>query len=177
MFVYLDGEPLTWSRSSGSFSLKSVNTSKQLSPGPHVIRLVRESHRSRSQGRWEHEAQVSPQPIVFNLEPGDGWHMAITWRQPSVSFKAQKPLSWRLTRWDVDVAGAEKTGVSKDDFDQICEDAQASVPEGKKPNSTVKSQLKNCVTWSSLWGGVDEFPSREELLELLAEDDFRPSRD
>jgi hypothetical protein len=178
MFVYLDGEPLTWSKSSGSFSLNSVNTSKQISPGPHVIRLVRESHTRRSKAApWEHEAQASRTPIVFNVESGDGWHMSISWRQPAVSFKEQQPLSWRLTRWDVDVAGVEKTGTRKEDFKQICEDAEASVPEGKKPNSDVKSRLKSCASWSSLWGGVDEFPAREELLETLARDDFRPSRD
>jgi len=177
LFAYLDGELLTWSKSSGTFSLRTVNTSKQISPGPHVIRLVRESHKPRGKDRWEHQSLVEPTPIVFEVESGDGWHMSISWTQPAFSVKEQRPMSWRLTRWNVDVAGAEKTGTRKDDFDQLCEDAEASVPDGKKPNSTVKQQLKGCVHWSSLWVGVEDFPSRAELLEAFEKDDFRPPRD
>lgn len=177
MFAYLDGEPLLWSTSSGSFSRKSSNTSRRLDPGPHVIRLTRESHVKRGKRGWEHESLVCPDPIVFNVEAGEGWYLSITWVEPAFTLKDKRPLSWKLTRWDGDVAGVEKTGQPKEKWRHLCEDAQANVPEGKKPPASVRPQLEDCTKWSTLWSGEEPAFTRAELLETLEKDDFRPPTD
>jgi len=177
MFAYLDGEPLTWSKSSGSFSLRSVNTSRRVSPGPHVIRLLRESHKPRGKKGWEHESFVCPDPILFEVESGDGWHMSISWVEPAFSLKDKRPLSWQLTRWNVELAGVEKTSERKENWRHLCEDAEENIPEGKKPPAWVRQQLDRCVRWSSLWSGEEPVPTRAELLDALEQDDFRPPQD
>ena len=176
LFAYLDGELLTWSSSQSTFSRKTVGTSKLLSPGKHVIRLLRESHKRRGKKGWRHEAHVCPDTIEFEVEPEAGWKMSVDWVEPTFAFRGKGPLSWQLSRWDERVAGVDHTGARKGDWPQLCEDMEANTPEGKKPPGWVRRGLKGCVRWSSLWEGVEALPTRDDIRAELEQDKFRPPR-
>ena len=54
----------------------------------------------------------------------------------------------------------------------VCEDIQASVPEGRKPGREKRQRLEQCIRWEGLWSSGS--PSRQDVLDAMADFDFRP---
>jgi hypothetical protein len=176
LHAYLDGEPLIWATSEGSFSKKWVKKRVSIEPGRHVIRFMRESHTRKGKEGWRHESLASPDAVEFEVGPGSGWLMSLEWIESSMASFDSGPLTWQLSRRDVPVDGDSKTGAEFEAWPQLCDDMRANVPEGGKTPSWVKRNLKDCVEWSSLWPDSEAVAARPDVLTAMAEDDFRPPR-
>jgi hypothetical protein len=177
LFVYVDGKPVTYSRSQSSFVDQTIESFRWLSPGKHVLHLLHESHVKKGKRGVIHESEVCPDPIFFEVTPGDGWHVDMTYIQKTFSKGEQGPLTWTLKKGGEPRDGRKLASKDISQWPQLCEDMQANVPEGKKPPSWVKQKLKDCVKWSSLSEGFEPWPERAEIIAELERYDFKPPRD
>ena len=177
LFVYVDGEPVTYSRSQSSFVEQTIETFKWLSPGPHVLHLLHESHIKKGKKGVMHESQVCPDPIFFEVEPGDGWRLELTYLQKTFTKGGSGPVTWALKKGGEPQDGRKNTSEDIDKWPPLCDDMEANIPEGKKTPGWIKQKLKGCVTWSSLSEGVDPWPERAKVIAALEEYDFKPPRD
>lgn len=160
LYVYLDGHPLALLESMpdlggpGPFKARM-----RLSPGRHVLRLLRERHTQRRSGRWRHHSRVCPDVIAFEITPGAAWAVDLSWSESSLS--TTPPLDWRLTRDGVTVAEQHDTGTDKDDWPALCEE-----PDDR-----------NCVRWEELWPADLSVPTRAEVRAELERRGYRPFGD
>ena len=177
LFVYVDGQPVTYSRSQSSFVDQTIDSFRWLSPGKHVLHLQHESHVKKGKKGVIHESEVCPDPIFFEVTPGDGWHFEMTYIQKTFSKGNQGPLTWTLKKGGEPRDGRKLASKDIQEWPQLCEDMQANVPEGKKTPGWVKQKLDGCVKWSSLSEGFEPWPERADILAELERYDFEPPRD
>jgi hypothetical protein len=177
LWVYVDGEPITYSRSQSSFLNETVETFRWLRPGQHVLRLLHESHVKKKNG-YQHESQVMPDAIYFQLEAGDDWTLELTYLEKTFAREGEGPVSWELKRGREKVDGRDGMGHSISDWPPLCDDMQANVPEGKKkPPGWIARKLEGCLRWSTLSAGVEPWPSREEVRAAMEAHSYKPPRD
>jgi hypothetical protein len=160
LYVYLDGSFLARAIR-GRTATESV---ARIPPGEHTIRLLWEIHSRRGRGEsasWEHDARVAPEKIRLDLPSGEGWKLEISWNEGR--FGGNKgPLSWSLTADGRPSVGESDLGNARDDWPVLCEEIEVNVPDGETMPGWARRAMKDCVTWASLWEGLDAFPGRDQ---------------
>jgi len=160
LYAYVDGSLLA--RAIRGRTATTLHT--RLSPGEHSIRLLWEVHARRGRGEsasWEHDARVAPETIRFDLPPGEGWKLELNWNEGKFGAK-KDPLSWSLAAYGHPPVGGSDLGTARDRWLVLCEEVEVNVPEGKTTPAWARRAMKDCVTWASLWEGLDAVPGRDQ---------------
>jgi hypothetical protein len=171
LHLYMDGRPLASTPNQANFfRSRRLRITRDIAPGRHEIRLLRERHKRakrRGPDEWRHESTVCPDTIEFEVTRDHEWTFELSWSEPRHS-ATRAPLSWRLLRDGAMQDGVEKTGTPKDEWPPLCEDIEAGIdPDRKIPKSTQRA-LDRCVRWAELWTDkVVDPPSRAEVLAEL----------
>jgi hypothetical protein len=177
LYVYLDGRPLAWTDGGSSVftvSTKPLRFHEELTPGKHVLRVLKESHVevSRKKNRWSHDALVCPVEVEFLIEAGSNHRIELELNENvAVWAKNNGPLSYSFFRDDSLVAEGKGEGPDTDEWPALCDDVEASFPGEKRNSRAAARAMKGCVSWESLW---PDAPDRETVRQLLAEVDYRP---
>lgn len=169
LFVYLDGKPLTYAANSNLLDPGKLSFTRELPPGPHWIRVAQERHEKRGD-HWEHQSRIAPEAFAFELAPGTPASISVDFTQRMMNYR--DPLTFVLTQ-GAEVTDSGRVGGDFEHWAPICEDVLASARPGKKPGRAQRSRLDECVEWSSIWPEI-RVPSREEVLDAMAEFGFRP---
>jgi len=160
LYVYLDGSLLARAVRDRA----ATTLSARLSPGEHTLRLLWELHARQGRGEsatWEHEARVAPETLRFDLPPAEGWKLEVVWDEGRFGSK-KKPLSWNLVINGGPTMGESALGTPRDRWPVLCDEVEASIPEGKDTPGWARRAMKGCVSWSSLWEGLDTVPGRDQ---------------
>ena len=142
-----------------------------------MVHLLHESHVKKGKKGVIHESQACPDPIFFEVEPGDGWRFELTYLEKTFTKGGQGPLTWAIKKGGEPLDGRKETSVDVDRWPPLCDDMEANIPEGKKTPSWIAKKLDGCVNWSSLSEGVDPWPERAYVIAGLEEYNFKPPRD
>ena len=170
LFLYIDGIPITFMTGNELSNQPSVlEFRRALPPGEHSIRVTQERHFRRG-GRWHHETRVAGSEFRFELEPGVPARLDFDFVERLMDY--QDPLQFSLVQGE-DVVDSGRVGGDAEFWPALCEDIEASVPEGKKPTRRQRRHLESCVDWDGMWSDMT-VPSRSEVLEAMADFDFRP---
>ena len=160
LYVYLDGSLLA--RAVRDRAATTLGT--RLSPGEHTIRLLWELHARQGRGEsasWEHDARVAPEILRFDLAPAEGWKLEVIWDEGRFGSK-KKPLRWNLAINGGPAMGESGLGTPRDRWPVLCDEVEAGIPEGKETPGWARRAMKRCVSWSSLWEGLESVPSRDQ---------------
>jgi len=171
LHVYMDGRPLASTPNQANFfRSRRLRVTRDIEPGRHEIRLLREHHKQakrRGPGEWRHESTVCPDTIEFEVTRGHEWTLELSWSEPRHS-ATRAPLSWQLLRDGVMQDGVEKTGTPKSEWPPLCEDIEAGIDPDRKVSKSTQRALDSCVAWDELWTDkVVDPPSRDEVLAEL----------
>ena len=172
MFVYLDGVPVTYiTTNQVEMRANRMEFSWPLRPGEHVLRITQERHfKSLAGKRWSHETRVAAEDFAFELRPGEPASIRVDFIERVMEW--HDPLTFGLSQGER-VVDQGPMGGEAQFWPLLCEDIEASVPEGKKPGRNQRKRLENCVRWQTLWGDA-KAPERKEILRAMAEFDFQP---
>jgi len=170
LFVYLDGEPLSYlTTASIENRAESREFVRHLSPGRHVLRVAQERH-NKWRGRWEHESRLAVEAFPFDLVVGSPARVELEFIQSIVNLL--DPLVFKWVQGS-EVIDSGRVGGEPEHWPLLCEDIEASVPEGGKPSRQKRRRLAECLRWDPLWSSGA--PSRSEVLDAMAGFDFRPT--
>jgi hypothetical protein len=160
LYVYLDGSLLA--RAVRGRTATTLDA--RIPPGVHTIRLLWEVHARRGRDEsasWEHDARVAPETIRFDLLPGVGWKLEVIWDEGRFGSK-KRPLSWSLAADGRPPTGESGLGTPRDQWPVLCEEVQANIPDGKETPGWARRAMKDCVSWASLWEGLQTVPGRDQ---------------
>jgi hypothetical protein len=180
LYVYLDGEPLTWVSKGGQLSATPpVRFTRELTAGQHVLRLLIENHERRSGERWFHEARVAPTEIVFRLAAGAEAEIDLRIAQPRLGLGglrgAEKgPVDVAIRQGGRVLLTLEDEGGDFADWPELCEEIEANLDPAKKTPNRIAKALTRCVRWAALWRALGhETPNREQARARLEKYDYR----
>jgi len=142
----------------------ATTLSAPISPGEHTIRLLWEVHARQGRGEsasWEHDARVAPETIRFDLPPAEDWKLEVIWNEGRFGSRKQ-PLSWNLAADGRPPTGESGLGTPRDRWPVLCDEIEASIPEGKDTPGWARRAMKGCLSWASLWEGLDTVPGRDQ---------------
>ncbi|MEJ2084154.1 MAG: hypothetical protein P8Y44_00565 [Acidobacteriota bacterium] len=172
-FVYMDGIPISYVPAAAVSGLTSnLEFSQLVDPGPHLVRATLERHRRDGKDRWSHTARVAEEALAIEISPS-GPEASLT-----VRFKENwgrlggGPLDFVFTQGDR-VVELESVGAAPETWPLICEEIEANLEPGAKPDGNERRDLDGCVRWSDLWQGRWA-PPRNEVRDALAMFDYRP---
>ena len=169
LYVYLDGQPLAYlTTASIENRAETRELVRSLPSGRHVLRVAQERH-NKWRGRWEHESRGAVEAFPFDLVAGSPARVELEFTQSIMGLK--DPLIFKLIQGS-EVLDSGRVGGEPELWPLLCEDIEASVPEGKQPGREKRRRLEQCVRWDQLWGS--DLPSRQEVLDAMAGFDFRP---
>lgn len=173
LYVYLDGEPLSYVPAGSLLSAKPVRFRQYLAPGKQTLRVAQERHVKRGRDRWFHAVRMAEIELPLQLEAGPRADVELKFRQPQFAFgRSEGPVSFRLVQGK-SVEVIEKTGGDPEEWPLVCEEIEANAAEGQELKKSLRKQLEDCVRWAELWPGLD-VPSRDEVREALALFRYRP---
>ncbi len=174
LYVYLDGEPLTYVPAGSILSSKPLRFRQLLAPGSHTLRVAQEQHVKRGRDRWLHAARMSELELPLALATGERADAELKFRQSRLAFgRSEGPLSFRLVQGK-NVEVIEKQGGDPEAWTLVCEEIEANAEEGKVLKKSLRRQLDACSRWTELWGDL-EVPGRDEVREALALFRYRPT--
>jgi hypothetical protein len=180
LFVYMDGRPLAWAdgwSSHTSLHKNKLEFRQVLPAGRHVIRILQEQHtlKSKRKGEWRHDARAFTRPIILDLEEGGNWRVEIGVREKgSILGRKRVPVEVVVLRDGKVADRGPGGGPAASDWPSLCEEVKTAY-SGKKAGSRAESRaLEGCVSWDSLWEGIEEVPDRNTVREELRSLDFRP---
>lgn len=163
LFLYLNGEPLTFVAEGSIFSEKPLRFSKLLKPGKQRLMLFREQHDGDDN---VHFTRVMPQALEFELAPGGSAEIEVAFKQTVIS--SRNPVSYRVAQNGRLVAESGELGGAPDRWEWLCEDLERTL-DGEDD-----SRLEGCVRWRDLWTGYPDGPTRSQVLQAFANFDYRP---
>lgn len=171
LYYYMDGAPMAWSRGRGGLVGRDVLQFEEKVPaGEHVVAILFERHDGR---RGRHEARVCPEVVKLAVVPGERHRLRLAVKESwALPVRGGGALSWSFTGADGETAGRDDVGGDPDDWPHLCEDAEASVREGKKPSIEIRRALDGCRRWSEIWG--EGATPRGQVLAELAAAEFQP---
>lgn len=172
VYAYLDGELVAWV--TDSLAGEPVRASRQLAPGPHVLRVIQERHIRRGR-RWVHESRVAPTFIAFEVVPGEEMEVDLRFHGRWKYRESRGPLSYAVRRGNQTLVEEGPTGGDPSEWRPVCEDVKANFPDADKVPRVYRRDMARCAPWSDLWQGAGEETSRTELLASMSESDFRPA--
>lgn len=160
--AYLDGvpSPALWA-AGPTKATPTWSETRALAPGHHVLRWAQERERP---GRGEtvlREARFDPEPLTFELAPGEAATIDVEFRDRSGIFaRFGGPMTVRVAQGDRELA-ARETNDDPARWPSLCEEIEASLGDSD-PGWDERRQLKRCVRWAELWPGLDAVPGRDE---------------
>jgi hypothetical protein len=168
LFVYSNGEFLIWSPGNE----EGLDLTREMEPGFYVLRFMLENHlETRSKKNpWHHEARVSLSPLELYLQPGADWKVSLEVADNSTG----GALSWKVERNDEVVEEVSSRGVPFIQWPKLCEEILANIKQSKWQSSSTREAMVGCAEWESLWPGIADLPTREEVRKQLEEDKYRP---
>jgi hypothetical protein len=168
LFVYCNGEFLIWSPGNRD----QLDLTREMEPGRYVLRFLLERHTSTGKKKkpYIHDAKVSLRPIELEMKPGSSWKVALT----ASGEGAEGALSWKIERNLLVVDQDERRGAPFSDWPKLCEEILANIKQSRWQSKATREALMGCAEWESLWPGVAEFPTRNEVRKKLEADQFRP---
>jgi hypothetical protein len=170
LYVYIDGIPLTYlSAAELRNRAATLEFVRSVPAGTHTLRVAQERH-YRKGGRWHHETRAAGTSFPFELAPAAAARLVVEFRERLMDY--QDPLVFKLTQGET-VLDSGRVGGDAEAWPALCQDVEASVPDGKKPNRSQRQRLEGCVEWTAWWAGTP-VPPRHEVLDAMAEFDFRP---
>ena len=170
LYVYIDGIPVTYLPVSALQSRpETLEFARSIPAGTHTVRVTQERH-YEVRGRWHHDTRAATPAFQFELQPELPARLEVEFHERLMDYS--DPLVFQLTQGER-VLDSERVGGQAESWPSLCYDVRASVPEGKKPTRRQRQRLETCVEWDSWWG-LDSVPSRREVLDAMAEFDFRP---
>ncbi len=170
LYVYIDGIPVTYVPTQRLSNRPEIlEFARTLPAGTHTVRVTQERH-LKARGRWQHETRAAAQSFEFELEPEAPARLEVSFHQRLMDYS--DPLTFQLTQGQK-VLDTGRIGGDAELWPALCQDLQASVPEGKKPSREQRQRLETCVDWEEWWSGLS-VPSRSEVLAAMAKFDFRP---
>ncbi len=173
LYLYVDGEPLTYVPAGSLLSSKPLRFRQFLAPGSHTLRVAQERHVKRGRDRWFHAARMASLELPLALAAGERADVELKFRQPRLAFgSSEGPLSYRLVQGET-VAVIEKQGGDPEDWAVVCEELEANAEDSRELKKSLRRQLDDCTPWAALWTGR-EVPSRDEVREALALFRYRP---
>ncbi|MEM7355806.1 MAG: hypothetical protein AAF657_33630, partial [Acidobacteriota bacterium] len=172
LYVYINGEPLTYVESSNLLDSSKLSFRRFLEPGQHVLRVTQERHEKRWGDKWLHAARMSKADFPFTLAADRGAEVTLQFRQPQFAFGSWKdPLSFRFVQGQ-NVQVTEDVGGDPESWVAVCEEIEANAQGGELRRS-LRKQLDGCQRWPELWG-ERQVPSRDEVRRALALFEYRP---
>ncbi len=173
LYVYLDGEPLTYVPAGSMLGARPLRFRQYLAPGSHTLRVAQERHVKRGRDRWFHAARMAGLELPLELQAGERADVELKFRQSQFAFgRSGGPLSYQLAQGR-NVQVIEKQGGDPESWPLVCEEIEANAEDGKELKKSLRRQLDDCERWSELWDGR-EVPSRGEVREALALFRYRP---
>jgi hypothetical protein len=170
LYVYIDGIPLTYlSIAELQNRAGTLEFVRSVAAGAHTLRVAQERH-YRKGGRWHHETRAAGPSFRFELVPATAARLVVEFKERLMDF--QDPLVFKLTQGET-VLDSGRVGGQAESWPALCQDVEASVPAGKKPSRSQRQRLESCVEWTAWWAGTT-VPPRHEVLDAMAEFDFRP---
>jgi len=172
-FVYMDGIPISYVPTAAVRGLTAnLEFSQLVDPGPHLVRATLERHRRDSGDRWTHAARVAEESLAFEISPS-GPEASLTVRfKENWGRLGDGPLDFVFTQGDR-VVELEGVGAAPENWPLICEEIEANLEPGEKPDGNQRRELDGCVRWPDLWQGRWA-PPRNEVRDALAMFDYRP---
>ncbi|MEM8998370.1 MAG: hypothetical protein AAGF23_26535, partial [Acidobacteriota bacterium] len=164
LFVYLNGEPLTFVAEGSLLSERPLRFSKLLKPGLQRLYLFHERH---DEDGGEHFSRVLPEPIEFDLEPGGSAEIEVAFKQSVIS--PNRPVSFRVAQNGRLVDEASDLGGNPDRWTWLCDDLERTL-DGERGDS----RLERCIRWRDLWDGYPDGPTRSQVLRAFSNFDYRP---
>jgi hypothetical protein len=160
--AYVDGVPTPALGASGrTQAAPSWSGGRALAPGLHVVRWAQEREREGRGGSVLREARFDPEPLTFELAPGEPATIDVEFRDRSGIFaRFGGPMEVRVTQGDRELA-ARETNDDPAHWPLLCEEIEASLGD-REPGWDERRQLKRCLRWSELWPGPSSVPSRDE---------------
>lgn len=180
LYAYLDGRPLVFTDGRNSIlsaSSRPLRFEQNLEPGPHTLRILLERHTlvSKKKNRWNHETRVFTEAASFDLVAGSAYGVDIEVNENRSFWKKDRgPVTFVVTGDDATLAELKGAGIEIEEWPALCEDLEASIPEGKKPGPSARQALESCVSWESLWEPAPGLPDRQTVREIMAEFNYRP---
>jgi hypothetical protein len=169
-YIYLDGIPVTFMDTARlANEAATMEFERELPAGRHILRVAQELHYQKG-GRWQHETRAAPNGFIFDLSAGVPARLEVEFRERLMDY--QDPLEFKLTQGER-VQDSGRVGGIAERWPAICQDIDASVPSGKKPNRRQRQRRETCVDWDSWWGDT-EVPPRGQVLDAMAAFDYRP---
>ncbi len=173
LYLYLDGEPLTYVPAGSLLSSEPLRFRQFLAPGRHTLRVAQERHIQRGRDRWRHAARMAELELPMALATGERADVELKFSQLRLAFGGSEgPVSFRFVQGRT-VEVIEKKGGDPEDWPLVCEEIEANAVPGKELKKSLRRQLDNCRRWADLWGDL-EVPPRGEVREALALFRYRP---
>ncbi len=173
LYVYLDGEPLSFVPAGSLLSSKPLRFRQLLPPGDHTLRVAQERHVKRGRDRWFHAARISELELPLVLQAGERADVELKFNQSQFAFgSSEGPLSFRLVQGK-EVEVVERQGGDPESWPLVCEEIEANAAPGQELKKSLRRQLEDCTRWSEVWGDL-EVPPRDEVREALALFRYRP---
>lgn len=174
LYLYLDGDILAWLPGGRPLFLSpEQEVTARLTAGRHVLRLAQERHSRRGDG-WFHEARVAPEPLSFEIRPGDPVFVDLKLREVRAAFTGDGVASF-LVMQGGEVLREVEALPEPEEWPRLCEDIEANLdPDRERPPRPVRAQLERCARWRSLWPEEMAVPDREEIRARLERYDFQP---
>lgn len=170
LFVYIDGIPLSYlTTASIEKRAAEIEFLRSVPAGEHVLRVTQERHFKRG-GQWRHETRVATTAFPFELAGGVPVRLELEFVERLMDY--QDPLAFKLTQGAA-VTDSGRVGGEAEFWPFLCDDIEASIATGKKPSRRQGRKLEECVRWEGLWGSLVA-PSRSEVLDAMADFEFRP---
>ena len=163
LFVYLNGEPLSFVAEGTLFSAKPLRFNQLLKPGRQRLMVFREKHDDDDN---EHLTRVMPRVIEFDLAPGGFAEVELAFKQTVISLN--DPVSFRVAQSGRLVAESEEVGGDPNQWQWLCDDLERTL-DGKRD-----SRLEDCVRWRDLWQGYEGGPTRSQVLQAFSNFEYRP---
>lgn len=161
LHVYLDGNFLA-SMDGKRRRQAPLVLERDLSAGPHSVLLVQERHDARK-GEPYHEARAGVRATPFEIPEGVRAQIELKLEQANVGFRPEGAVYVKVTADGKEIVNLEKAGQPPAEWQLLCEDVEANVEEGDKPNAEQRRQLKRCISWTKLWPEGTSPKTREEL--------------
>jgi hypothetical protein len=170
LYVYVDGLPVSYVPSARVDNRpETIEFERLVAAGEHTVRVAQERHVERG-GSWHHETRFAPTPFQFELDAGRPARLEVEFHERLLDY--QDPLVFKLTQGER-ILDTGRLGGDAERWPPLCADIEASVPAGKKPSRKQRQRLERCLEWEGLWAELP-VPSRQEVLDAMAELDFRP---
>jgi hypothetical protein len=180
LYAYLDGQPVAFADGGTSIfgtASRPLQFERELAPGKHTLHVLLERHTllSKKNNRWNHETRVFAEAAALEVHAGGDYDVEIEVNENTGFWsKDNGPVTIVVKRGDAVVTELGSVGSHPDEWPALCEDVEASIPEGKRPRAASRRALERCVRWSDLWSTTAGAPDRRSVRELMERYDYRP---